>query len=498
MDHNDYQEVYVPPQLDDSQRVIYQYLAQQVRGKNAGMCRIAAAAGTGKSYLIRQFCQHNIGNTEIIAPTNKVCTLYTPPLSAKTIHTFMNARMEYAEEDGEINFIFQQEGSPAEYAPNGKVLFVDECSMVTDYMFKRMCNRVSKWYYICFVGDRNQIPPINEANSSAFTHPMREFTLTTTHRSRNTHILKTNRLFRKHIGLQSRPVVQKSLPHELFRVFESNSDTSIVLAYTNEKVDKWNESIRQHVLSSRRANAEGKLEAYYSGERLIFNGKRKTKFGGFIYWPTDRVDGDLPVDIPTGEGYEYAKDLYTQLSTQFPRLDTRWDRYDDNFVYNTSDIITIRSVSKQTVSIPYYTCEHHPVQDDEVCCGIPPRNDHERVRFHVLTDTNDIVWLVPCQGSNRRNLHAIFEHYYKYIESLPADPIELSAFKPKRVHWKMYHLLRNALFPDLQYTYSSTTHKAQGLEYKTVFIDIKDIEKCKDRRLAYTAVSRAKENIMFI
>ena len=56
-------------------------------------------------------------------------------------------------------------------------------------------------------------------------------------------------------------------------------------------------------------------------------------------------------------------------------------------------------------------------------------------------------------------------------------------------------------YADLRRMYASTVNKAQGSTYSTVFIDLNDIGKCRDRdqvnRMLYVAASRAKDKIVF-
>ena len=57
------------------------------------------------------------------------------------------------------------------------------------------------------------------------------------------------------------------------------------------------------------------------------------------------------------------------------------------------------------------------------------------------------------------------------------------------------------MYADLRRMYASTVNKAQGSTYSTVFIDLTDIGKCRDKdqvnRMLYVAASRAKDKIVF-
>lgn len=57
------------------------------------------------------------------------------------------------------------------------------------------------------------------------------------------------------------------------------------------------------------------------------------------------------------------------------------------------------------------------------------------------------------------------------------------------------------LYVDLRLMYASTVNKSQGSTYDTVYIDLNDIGKCRDkdqvRRMLYVAVSRARHKVVF-
>ena len=54
-------------------------------------------------------------------------------------------------------------------------------------------------------------------------------------------------------------------------------------------------------------------------------------------------------------------------------------------------------------------------------------------------------------------------------------------------------------FSDIRPRFASSAHKSQGSTYRDVYIDLVDIQRCKDDltryRLTYTAITRAKRNV---
>ena len=93
---------------------------------------------------------------------------------------------------------------------------------------------------------------------------------------------------------------------------------------------------------------------------------------------------------------------------------------------------------------------------------------------------------------------------YPVILGVGKANIALKAAKQKAVenkkHFKEVYALGRAYVMD--YSFCSTTHKSQGSEWATIFIDKKDIQKSiinnyymTYARLMYVAISRAKKTV---
>ena len=69
----------------------------------------------------------------------------------------------------------------------------------------------------------------------------------------------------------------------------------------------------------------------------------------------------------------------------------------------------------------------------------------------------------------------------------------------RRAAWRKFFKADRA-FHDLRHGYASTTHKAQGSTFRTVFIDLPDLMTCRDtalrNRLFYTALTRASHRVV--
>lgn len=123
-------------------------------------------------------------------------------------------------------------------------------------------------------------------------------------------------------------------------------------------------------------------------------------------------------------------------------------------------------------------------------------------RFSIKTDQE-----VHISGMIPATVHGVSGHWitlsgYSAELFLPEDPSliekvadtlfkvqELDCLKVLRERWI-----------DLRPAYACTINKSQGSTYDTVFIDLDDLNKCRDKqtkiRLLYVAVSRAKERVV--
>ena len=143
-------------------------------------------------------------------------------------------------------------------------------------------------------------------------------------------------------------------------------------------------------------------------------------------------------------------------------------------------------------------CTHQPPKSENQknrifkCdkCQITGRSvmSHQ-IEFLELTDENDVIWLMPKKGI--KQLKEIISDFKKHCIQMKD--------KSLWIKWYDFKALYN---PDLNYSYASTIHKAQGSQWKYVFVDIDNIrfnDKPDERvRMEYTAVSRYSDMLFFV
>ena len=109
--------------------------------------------------------------------------------------------------------------------------------------------------------------------------------------------------------------------------------------------------------------------------------------------------------------------------------------------------------------------------------------------FISLFETTRLTALKVDKKVNSRLYGALWSKYYK-LQQYFASPIDL------------YYDGRLIKSATLKPGYAISTHKSQGSSITNVYIDMKDILRCKDeeelRQLQYVALSRTKNNIYLL
>ncbi len=66
--------------------------------------------------------------------------------------------------------------------------------------------------------------------------------------------------------------------------------------------------------------------------------------------------------------------------------------------------------------------------------------------------------------------------------------------------WQAFYFFAEGLFADIKYNHAITVHKSQGSTYKSVIVNVGNIDRNPDseerQRLLYTAVTRASDLVI--
>lgn len=447
--------------LNKEQLYFVETMIDNINNDRYGRYLLKAPGGTGKSYCT-SFIIKNIKNKSvIIAPTHqaKKVLIKNGNRTATTIHRFLNAKHDY-DKNGNTIFEFKPKSL------KGYVIFIDECSMMTIEIYDIIVNQYSHDNIIIFCGDHLQLPPIENQNdlddneieedateqlskvSRSFSVKP-EFTLSVNMRTNNEVSSLVVENARKSVenGVIPDNIVPCSIS-DLLNHYKNSNSSCVTLAYSNPMVKYYNDLIRAHLFSD--GNIKN-LEEYYVGEKLVFTGTRR---------------------------------LVSFSETNEPPE-----------VYNTSDVITIKKLEQEEMTLQYHKCECMKLNTDKKkCndCGIPGNNSNGEltINFWKITDDHDTIWYKPYSDIDKKQLNKLNKVHLGYCKKQR---------KPR--YWSSYYSFKHTYNANLRYSYACTIHKSQGSEWDCVFVDRQNLIKCvrNDQLLKlnayYTAISRMKTEV---
>ena len=260
---------------------------------------IDGGAGTGKTWLInyinqafydeyKKLCSlFNIKPLTAIfvtATTNKAVSVLNQKLSfgsAITIHKLLKVIPSYDFHTGETILIRPPSSINKFVAPKNSLIIIDECSMIDKelaYILNRDLDDSNK---IIYVGDKCQLPPVNESISTIYSKAITNVNLSEPVRNKGflplvqlCSQLRETVLTNQFKDIQLVPGVidyipdEQSFINEVKSVFNKPQLTHRILSYTNELSLKLNEMIATQVKQYNKP--------YVANEYYICNSPYKT------------------------------------------------------------------------------------------------------------------------------------------------------------------------------------------------------------------------------
>lgn len=242
---------------------------------------LTGAPGVGKTFVTKYIvnkCKLPNSCIKATSPTHKACRVLSQAIGMKTetIHSTFGFRLNLNLEEFDYNNpLFRPIGTPK--LENIKVLIVDESSMLNASLvsyINKVCNEHA--IKILYIGDDAQLSPVGEKRSSAFTSCVKIFRLTEVVRQgEDNPIRELLDIIRKDINNKTldclsflttlnSPIYNSK--GEGFSVVNNKQFTNIikekfndeeftknielykVIAYTNLKVNYWNNIIRNEII----------------------------------------------------------------------------------------------------------------------------------------------------------------------------------------------------------------------------------------------------------
>lgn len=442
--------------------------AREVNGE--AMC--TGGAGTGKTLTTVMLLKHlrNDGIKFIVcAPTHKACEVFRQmsgehnvPCEVVTIHKFLSLKPKRSK-TGEFVLV-QGHRSKDLFEDPPDVVLIDEVSMndsqVDAFIIKEMEESSISFLYI---GDKAQIPPVNELESPTFERVNNVTNLSKVWRqAKNNPIISLATEVRMHIenkgdfpdlrvrNLKGKKSGKAGVWHftdpgsvwpSINAAVEQSRDCCYI-AYTNAKVNQAGRRMRQLMMQDR--------EDFEPGERYTVNAQ------------VEKVEH---IVVP--------EDKRLLLAEQF----------------HNNELVTIKS--RTPMMMPPRT-DYYKDAQIEVMDRLLPLSPIEG--YWIETECARAAW----QPKNIAHIRNIKDRIFK----IPIE--ERRSLFPE--------LSRIESFIDLRVPYSLTVHKSQGSAFDIVVLDLEDLNKALNAynpedllrkrkeylNLLYTGMTRARQILLLI
>lgn len=450
------------PQLGEQQVEALDAMKEFLKDKNKRAFSLIGAAGTGKSFLMRTLIEYMDSEFTmeyiLCAPTHKaklVLSRFTDR-NAITLHQLLqlSPNIEILELDfKDLKFRVNDKRIQI---PRGGVVICDESSMINDDLFDLLIEKcVAFNCKVIFVGDKCQLRPVNSLTTSKVFNLEDRYILTKIYRQAENNALmpilttlRSNTIDRFH-SVESEegslychsdviPFLKAAVPAYKKAMRDGDILATKILSYTNVMVTSYNNCIRRVIWE------DAKTTEYHQFEFLT--GYENLEFNGIKFW--NSMDYII-VDEPE------KRDIYIPGFMKVPGYELTL--YDSN----TDDRTPVSMISRDI--------------DSDYMQALASRIEGLRLQAINLKENGRL-----------QQSRTAWKEYYNVIGSF-TTPVDM--FYENR-------LIRKKSF---DYGYACSTHKSQGSSYGEVFVDMKNINLCKDederRQLQYVALSRTRKDV---
>lgn len=423
---------------------------------------LSGSAGCGKTTCVQSVVRY-IQDSEsddytviVAAPTNKAVKVlrdksreWGVDVEASTIHKLLAIKPRINYDTGEE--FFEVDRNIAKRDLNNVFLIIDEASMINKHLFKEIQNAVNTYKNckVLFVGDNAQLPPVKEKESEVFEVEKKAL-LTTVVRHEGC-ILDLATYIRNDLHSRKLDLEQFAIESDVSVLGDKEWYTKLAeLLKDTQRIDNpdfarvivWTNELKRKINLFCRAVVYGK-EAYEIeiGETLLTNSPviRSSKNGGLqVLLQVSDEVQVLNVEESTHQ-YKATKQMQKLFNTEF-----------------------VFDIWETKVHNPY----------DDLFVTLPILRDDEKRRFDIL-----------------------MTNITRKAKSKDTDADDV------RRLWKLYFGLKDT-FADMDYSFSITSHKAQGSTYVNAFVHTPDILKnpnvVERNQCLYVSCSRPSKQLILL
>lgn len=415
-------------------------------------CSLTGSAGTGKSTVIAniiQYLESNFIRYCLCAPTHKAKTVveYYTHRDAITLHKLLALSPRLDIFDLDFNNLLFQSRSSKEIPKNG-VVICDEGSMINDDLFDLLIKRCKeKDAKIIFVSDSKQLAPVKSNKLSKVYELPKQISLT--------------KIFRQSDKNAILGVLQELREHEIehFDTCKGEDGSLICESDFNIFFQSCKDGIYKAI----------KNQDIFEAKIAAFTNKRVNKYNEFL---TKYLFGD--------------SEEYYKLEILTGNENINFNGYD---FFNSMDYF-IKDVQPIDLKIPNYSTLPGfklILQDSDESCSINIlSNKLEEEIYSNLAYIIESLRLEALEAKSKYIQSKCWKQYFNTINSFAS---------PKDLYFDN-RLIRSKTFSK---GYAVTVHRLQGSTLNNIYIDMKDINSCRDeemrRQLQYVALSRARHNV---
>jgi len=422
---------------------------------------IIGHAGTGKSTkLVKMYND----KTLVLTPTHKAISVLKKKgiNTAFTIHSVLNLvptidenykphkgqRMQKLKRIGNVDLA------------DIKQVFIDEFSMINQRIFDTLLELLPEDAKVVVFGDPYQLPPVSGEIIDPLIYTDKITKLTTQYRADAPEVVETFERFVSWLEKRDNSislVMHKDIVTAPFKValkeFGYDPKQDIILAYTNEAVISMNSVVSKYL---------GLSSSIEKGDEIVINGIDAV-FDGYLDFEDPNADWLFPSCISKGA---VKPELAVKALTDIRKYNV------DLSGYGIARVIT--GAKKYQV---YYATDHY-AKSKEL-----EKEVEEAQKQVYLNNTipDDVALAKWC----KENYNA------PYV-------------KERGKAWSNFLKHQGYVF-DMRHPYVRTVHKAQGSEFRTVYINQKDLKIAirpgyyeQYARLMYVALSRAIDKVVIV
>lgn len=518
--------------LNEQQLIVKENIIRFLNHPSNKYYLLQGAAGTGKTTLIcevlKQFKDKKIAFS---ATTNKavsvlqlISSLKNKNISYITIHKLLKIK-RFITEDGNKDFMIFNNDNDNNYISKYNIIIIDESSMINRYLLNEIEN-ATKYIKIkvIFIGDINQLPPINENKSSLFSKNYLCSKLDIIERSKNDIVKYSNYI------INNRDKIKYSDLGNEINFFKNEKDwlkdydnTSIVLAYTNKRVNYLNKLLRNRLLNT-------KNEKYVVNDKIIFDSyyfREDKKY----YTSEIAIIKEIMKDVHKFEPLPIESLLNLKINMKNKdKLYLKTVKCDDLCPICYDDEINIMKITKcghmfcdmciklwldKNKTCPL--CRSELIDSNTLVIKDNPeisniinslisftQNIFVKVNYLTVEKDKDygIILIVAPEDEKK------YSEIYNFISS---NLREFKRIIDKKLDlfnktillriWEFFYYYYIDIFADINYGYSITVHKSQGSTYENVFVDLNNIVKHNNndtKECVYTAITRASKTLKIL